>query len=332
MRGRLGFFALWLAGGFAVIQVGLANPAWAATGTLKQFTYSGPAGSRPYYVYTPAGYTPATRVPLVVVLHGCTMSASDIAALTRMDDLADLKHFIVVYPQQTLAGNPRRCWNWYLPTHQSRGSGEPAIIAGITQTVMADSAHWNIDPTRVYAAGFSAGAAMTVILGATYPDLYAAIGEGSGLEYAAASNLASSQTAMLLGGPDPNSQGQAAFRAMGTHARVVPVIVFHGTNDNVVYPINGDQVVEQWMATDHLASANAYNASFSTPSTISHGKMPGLQGQAYTVRTWNDRSGREVQEYWTVIGMYHQWSGGTDDPNGPSASDTMYAFFLAHAG
>src|SRR5947209_2150586 len=79
--------------------------AHASSGTWQQFTYNGPAGSRPYFVYTPANYHIGTTVPLVVMLHGCTQNPSDFAAGTQMDALADQKQFIVVYPQQTSTYN-----------------------------------------------------------------------------------------------------------------------------------------------------------------------------------------------------------------------------------
>jgi poly(hydroxyalkanoate) depolymerase family esterase len=329
-------FALGVVVAALVLQFGVSRPVWAAAGTFIQYTYSGPAGSRPYFVYTPAGYNPATRVPLIVMLHGCLQNPIDFANGTAMDNLADAKQFIVVYPQQTNAADPIECWHWYLPAHQSRGAGEPAIIAGITQTVVATTTSWNIDSTRIYLGGFSAGAAMAVIMGATYPDIYAAIGEESGLEYAAAWDANSRDAAELGGGPDPYGQGKLAYSAMGPYARVVPVITFHGSSDTIVVPTNGDQVVKQWGVTDILASKNTYHPQFTSPYSTTVGQAPGLQGHPYTVRTWLDDFGHEVQQYWSVVGMGHAWSGGstagTDtDPNGPSATQAMYTFFLAHS-
>ncbi len=305
----------------------------ASSGSWQQFTYSGAAGSRPYFVYTPAGYQVGTSVPLFVMLHGCTQTPSDFAAGTQMDALADAHQFIVVYPQQTSQYNSAECWNWFLPADQSRGSGEPAIIAGIVQTVEQTTSRWTINTSRVYVAGLSAGAAMSVILGAAYPDIFAAIGVGSGMEYKAATSAGGAVVAQVYGGPNPTTQGQAAYNAMGSRAREVPTISFQGTSDTVVYPINGNQVVQQWMQTDHLASGGSYNASFSAPSAIINGIAPG--GQTYTEYGWNDSSGHEVQEYWVVYYMGHAWSGGSvagsyTDPYGPSATQAIYTFFMNH--
>src|SRR5579883_594429 len=295
----------------------------ASSGTFTQYTYNGSAGSRPYYVYTPANYRVGTAVPLIVMLHGCTQTPTDFAAGTQMNALADQDQFIVVYPQQTSAYNSLSCWNWFLPADQARGSGEPAIIAGIVQTVEQTTSQWTIDTNRVYVAGMSAGAAMAVIMAATYPDIFAAMGSESGLEYKAATSQTAATTAQMQGGPSPTQQGQAAYNAMGSAARVVPTIVFQGQSDYTVYPINGDQVVQQWMETDHLASNNSYNASFSSPTTTTNGQVSG--GHSYTTYTWNDNNGNEIEEYWRVNGMGHAWSGGSSsgsytDPQGPNAT------------
>jgi poly(hydroxyalkanoate) depolymerase family esterase len=299
----------------------------------QQYLYEDPDGSLPYFVYTPENYQIGTAVPLIVLLHGCTQTAVDLAASTQMNSLADQHQFIVVYPQQLKANNRYICWNWYEPANQSRGSGEPAMIAGIVQTMKQNSTRWTIDEHRVYVAGISAGGAISVILGATYPDIFAAIGVHSGLEYRAAITLKSVLRVSQRGGPDPVQQGLLAYNAMGDFARVVPTIVFQGVNDYIVNSVNGDQVIQQWMRTDALASDGTYDATFSSPSTVTNGKVPG--GRVYTVYTWNDNNGNELQEYWKVNGLGHAWSGGSrgiaySDHQGPDASLAMYTFFMNH--
>jgi poly(hydroxyalkanoate) depolymerase family esterase len=305
----------------------------AGGGRWERFTYSGPAGSRRYFVYTPAGYGLDQRVPMVVMLHGCTQTPADSAAGTEWNPLADRQAFVVVYPEQSSGDNLLSCWNWFLPEHQVRGSGEAGILAGITQQVLTSDTRWNIDPDRIYLAGMSAGGAMTVILGATHPDLYAAIAVHSGLEYQAATDPSAARTAMADGGPDPIRQGTAAFTAMSGHARLVPTIVFHGTADGVVNAVNGDQAVQQWMETDRLATGNAYRPDFARPTTVDTGQVP--NGRAYTVARWINGQDAVVQEYWRVTGMNHAWSGGSvfgsfTDPQGPDATDAIWAFFTRH--
>lgn len=299
----------------------------------QEFLYSGTGGSRPYFVYTPGAYTVRANVPLLIMLHGCQQTALDFANGTRMNALADQYNFIVAYPQQTSSANIGGCWNWYQRANQQRGQGEPAIIAGIVAAIQQNTAQWTIDASRVYVAGLSSGGSLAAILGATYPDVFAAIGVHSGVEYGAATNQFNALQVMRRGGPDPVRQGQAAFAAMGAAARVVPTIVFHGANDIVVAPTNGDEVVQQWMETDRLASNGTYTASFDQPVSVMTGQIP--DGYAYTLSTWIDHTGTITQVYCKVSGLGHAWSGGDpagsySDPRGPDASASMYTFFAQH--
>ena len=315
------------------------------------------SGKRPYYVYTPAGYKAGTSAPLLVMLHGCTQTPRGCAIATQWNDLADEHNIVVVYPGQTIQvlgnaaigsveqvaegqldqcwtdGNGDHCWNWFLPGHQERAAGEPAIIAGIARAVMTDTAKWTIDPGRVYVAGMSAGGGMAVILGATYPDLFSGIAVHSGVEYQAATDLSGASQVLTQGGPDPVDQGKRAFRAMGHHARLMPVIVIHGGEDQRNIAYNGELVVRQWLETNRLATAGDFNADFDEPASDNRYGEPEPGGHPYRVRRWIDRAGQIVQEYWAVDGLAHAWSGGYwqgsfVDPRGPSASRAMYAFLF----
>lgn len=299
----------------------------------QEFSYYGPGGSRPYYVYTPDTYQVGTPVPLLVMLHGCTQKPEDLAHGTHMNGLAEAHNFIVLYPKQLKSHNGMLCWNWFQHSNQTHGTGEPALIAGIVQEVAQHTEQWTIDPARIYVAGISAGAAMAVILGATYPYLFAALGIHSGVEYRAASNRLNALLTMRRGGPDPAHHGQLAYQSMGHSPHVIPTIVFQGTRDRVVAPTNGEQVVQQWMVTNSLASNGIYTPDFRSPASIITGQVPG--GYAYTVFTWKDNTGHDIQAYWLVEGLGHAWSGGHPpaaytDPRGPDASQAMYDFFIQH--
>ncbi|KAM6493838.1 Esterase PHB depolymerase domain containing protein [Amanita muscaria] len=306
-------------------------------GTTSDFTYSGTAGSRDYNVYTPNDYSTSSSVPLVVVIHGCTQTPSSTAADSQFNALADKEQFIAAYPSQSLSANPSRCWNWFLPADQARGSGEPAIIAGIAQTIQNNTA-WNIDKNRTYVVGVSSGAAMSVILGVTYPDVFAAIGVGSGYQYKSATALFEAEAQSVRPGPDPVQQGHIAYQAMGSYVRRIPTIVFHGTADTVVPEIHGQEVVISMAVANSLADPSFTNTNFYAPTSDMTTQAPVLDNYTYSAASWNDVNGKPVVQFYLVYGMNHAWSGGAPplvngadtytDPRGPRFTDIAYKFFL----
>ena len=276
-------------------------------------TFSNQAGTRPYKLYVPSGYT-GQPVPLIVMLHGCTQSPDDFAAGTGMNAAAEERICLVIYPGQTSGAHAQKCWNWYREDDQQHGSGEPSLIAGITRQVMQDYA---VDPHRVYVAGLSAGGAAAAIMGETYPDLYAAIGVHSGLACGAARNLPSAMAAMRGG-----SKAVSLRPKQGSvPRRLVPSIVFHGDRDTTVSPRNGDDVVEQSMQGAALRSQ------------VQTGQV--LGGHAYSRTIRLDATGQPVSEQWVIHGAGHAWSGGKaagsyTDPQGPDATQQMLRFFQEH--
>jgi poly(hydroxyalkanoate) depolymerase family esterase len=300
------------------------------TGELIRLEHDDGRRARPVFVYAPPDLDPATPAPLVVMLHGCTQTAASFSAGSLMNRTADRHGFVVAYPEQSRDENPSCCWNWFSTSHQARGGGEPASIAGATRTVAEAVDRWTIDPARVYVAGMSAGGAMAAVMAATYPDVFAAVAIHSGLAYGSARTLPDAMQAMRRGGPDPEAQGDLAFTAMGAAARVVPAIVVHGTADAIVAPVNGEHAVRQWMATNRCASGGAYDPELDRPdATVGD---DGAGGRPFTRRTWLDRDGRVVQEQIAVEGLGHAWSGGAaggsyTDPRGPSADDAIHDFF-----
>jgi poly(hydroxyalkanoate) depolymerase family esterase len=295
-----------------------------AAGTSFSGTFTGAGGSLDYTGYVPSTYTAGSAVPLVVALHGCGQSADDFRQLTGWDRLAEAKGFIVVFPQQSASNNQLKCWNWFQPANMKRDSGEPSLIAGITKWVQA---HYNVDTHRTFVNGLSAGGAMSAVMAATYPDLYAAAGIGSGCEYAATAACAGYK------GIDPVQAGQQAYAAMGAHARQMPVIVFQGDQDTTVPPVNAQQLVQQWKVTDDMADDGAANGSVpAQPKSADRSQVP--NGRAYTVTTYGDGNQGELMQSWLVSGMGHAWSGGSgtsfSDPSGPDETAAMYAFFANH--
>jgi poly(hydroxyalkanoate) depolymerase family esterase len=275
---------------------GLATDA----GSTLSGSHAGKAGERAFRLYVPpqAGSGP---LPLVVMLHGCTQDPDDFAAGTAMNEAARERGCYVLYPAQSQQANPQRCWNWFKHTHQQRGRGEPALLAGMVAQVRADH---RVDPSRVFVAGLSAGGAMAAILGCTYPEVFAAVGVHSGLAAGAAKDLPTALQAMQSGGQAP------------LPGAAVRTIVFHGSQDGTVHPRNGEQVIAAMTGAARRETA------------------PAPAGRrSVTRQVWRHDDGRIVGEHWLVHGAAHAWSGGSTrgsytDAAGPDATREMLRFFL----
>jgi poly(hydroxyalkanoate) depolymerase family esterase len=293
-----------------------------ALGQFIEASFRNDAGERHYKLYLPPG-KPEQSLPLVVMLHGCKQNPDDFATGTRMNQLADAQPMLVLYPAQTKVANSYACWNWFGRHHQHRGEGEPSILAGIVNEVLAQHP---VDPQRVYVAGLSAGGAMAATLAHTYPDLFAAAGIHSGLPFGAAQDAITALGVMKRGlhGPLHEPRGRPGEKRSGAK-NGVPMIVFHGDHDKVVHPLNGERVVEQ-----ALLSARAATARDRGHPVARAGRVP--EGHAYTCTTYTNRAGQVQVEHWVVQGSGHAWSGGSKagsftDPLGPDASAEMLRFF-----
>jgi len=273
-------------------------------------SFSNASGSRSFKLYIPSRGSDEPS-PLIVMLHGCTQTADDFAAGTRMNFAAELRGCFVVYPEQPQAANASKCWNWFRSSDQARDHGEPALIAGITRQIMRQH---NIDPQRVYVAGLSAGGAAAAIMGETYPDLYAAVGVHSGIACGSARDLPSAFAAMR------GQAGIARADAPRADRRLMPTIVFHGDLDRTVHPSNGARVIARATADNQFRETSVRKSTAS--------------GQ-YSHSVQRDAEGRAVLELWELHGAGHAWSGGSPagsytSPAGPNATEEMLRFFLEH--
>jgi poly(hydroxyalkanoate) depolymerase family esterase len=265
--------------------------------SFERLHHRGPEGARDYLLYRPS----AARGPvrgMVLMLHGCTQTPEDFAAGTRMHLQAQEHGLLVAYPEQTRTENAQLCWNWFRPGDQGRSRGEAALLAGLATSVAG--AH-GVPSDRVFVAGLSAGGAMAAILANTHPEAIAAAGIHSGLAPGSAQDVVSAFAAM---------RGDAAPGAEPVRA---PAIIFHGSADSTVAPVNAGRLAGSLEETSRRA-----------------GDAP---GRRFDVLTGRNAAGHPV-EVWRIDGAGHAWSGGDaggsyTDPSGPDASAEMVRFFLS---
>jgi len=298
----------------------------AGRGASRAARYAGAAGSRPYHCYIPSGLRRTTGVPLLILLHGCLQTPAEFAEATRFNQLADRHGFLVVYPEQTLTHNLQRCWNWFDARHHERSHGEPAILAGIAREVMAERTRWRIDHDRVYVAGLSAGGAMALVLGATYPDLFAAIGVHSAPPYRSATSRSGALTAMAGRSIVPPAHAASM-------SGIAPMILFQGRIDSTVRVVNAVRITDQWRSLHERRLVGDRDPDRITRQReITHLTA---SGRTSTVTRWYSASGRKLLESWQVERLAHAWSGGRkgvpfSDPQGPRATTEMWRFLSGH--
>lgn len=327
---RVSFVAFLFAAFAAVFS--LTNRALADSYSFVHGRFANEYGERQYRLYLPRGYDPAAgrALPVVVLLHGCGQVPEDFFTGVEIGRVADRERFFVLLPMQERIHNSMACWNWYLPEHQRRNSGEPSIVVGMIDQIARD---YKVDRTRVFLAGFSGGAAMASSLASCYPDVFAAVGIHSGVGFHAATTLTEAFQAMNSGGlADPNEAGEAAYRCSGFRDKAMPVAIFHGTRDNVVNPVNAQQIFDEFAQYNDFADNGRDDDSINSSQTTSEtGQVTG--GYSYRVDTLRVR-GKPLVQRVMVQSMPHAWSGGSGfqymDPAGPEASELFWRFFQQH--
>ena len=285
---------------------------------MERGSWHGPLPARQESEATGSTFPPprrSGRSGLVVMLHGCKQDPDDFAAGTGMNAVAEAHGLLVAYPGQTGTDNASSCWNWFRPADQMRDVGEPSIIAGITEEIMSE---FELDGSRVYIAGLSAGGAMAAVMGETYPDLYAAVGIHSGLAYGSANDVMSAFSAM---------RGEAGLPTRDEATRGYRRSF---TDPHHRFPGKRGPDGPPFQCPDGL-SPRQVRADADPAVRKETGRAGG--GRSYERTTVLERDGTPVVEYWLVEGAGHAWSGGQaagsyTDPQGPDASREMVRFFL----
>ncbi len=265
-------------------------------------------------------------MPLVVMLHGCKQTATDIATATRLNALADRKGFAVLYPQQSAAADAHRCWHWYQRDTQ-QGGGDVALIASLIDRVRQQH---GLDASRIYLAGLSAGAALANLIALHHPALIAAVGLHSAPVFGTTDSPISAYRAMQHGAMLLNTEAAREFTRAAPQFPGMPTIVIHGDGDSVVRRINARQLVEQM----HIV--NAPWISSAHPVARHHAGRAGGRSPRHGYRSLTYYAGRKPYLVQCDIeSLGHAWSGGDGSvdystPAGPNATLMMWNFFALH--
>jgi poly(hydroxyalkanoate) depolymerase family esterase len=244
--------------------VGLTPAPAAAAGFTQVTGFGSNPGNLGMYEYVPAA--PAASPAVVVAMHGCTQTASSYYANAGWPKYADRHGFVVVFPEQRTANNANRCFNWFEPGDTRRGQGEALSIRQmVDRTVSA----YGADRSRVYVTGLSAGGAMTSVMLATYPDVFAGGSVIAGIPYGCATSVGSGFSCMNPGvDRTPAQWAQAVRDANPGYAGPWPrVAVWHGTSDTTVVPQNATESRDQWTGVHGLSSTPTSTGSLPGPTS-----------------------------------------------------------------
>lgn len=201
-------------------------------------------GNLKLFVHPPTS-TDSLPKALVLVLHGCSQSAADIAELSGWNKLADSNNFIVFYPQQKILNNPNLCFNWFNKKDVNKGQGE---CESIFEMIAYAQAHYVIDSSRIFITGMSAGAAMSLAMLATHPETFQAGAIFAGGAYKIAQNAFEAGIAMTGGKSEEHEVLKARIKGQnpdykGQYPRL---ILYQGLSDPVVHPRNAQLIIDQW--------------------------------------------------------------------------------------
>lgn len=284
-------------------------------------------------VFVPASAAENGATPLVVVLHGANTTAEQQRAANLFDPLAVREGFMVLYPDHetdsALGRHPLQAWRFYNPAEMQRDVGDAQAVAELTRQVIES---WDVDPERVYIVGMSAGGWMTSIMGATYPDLFAAIG----IVEAGAYGIGLAGVGQALGSALIPAEvlALAAYQAMGQHARLLPVIQFQGDKDIAATPASGSHAVQQWLMTNNLVASGSWQVPFPLAPSETVTYSP-VDGYPYHIDIYKDGEGCRILEQVRIEQMAHYWPGGSSDPalagftdpDAPSGAELSWSFF-----
>ncbi len=262
---------------------------------------------RTYELYTPSSYNANRPMPLVMVFHGHDGTGASIAEVTRFNELAEQKGFIVVYPDGINH-------NWNLIGNYSGKEDDVSFVSALLDHMKQVR---NIDSQKIYAAGFSKGAIFTQNLACELPDKFAAF-----------ASVAGALPLRLQSKCQPNE--------------AVSMLMINGTNDSsVLYKgddknkkgalISVPETVNFWLANNKCTSPTEVK-QLPTPKPNNHFKVNSSR--------YSSCNGDSEVIFNSILDGGHSWPGGASKDAslnqfnanlGFNATETIWNFFEKHA-
>lgn len=301
------------------------------TDTMSEHVTQNELGVMSYLLFVPPDLPAGS--PLFVHVHGGNNAASDAAHRSGLNDLAREYGMAVAYPQEDPGAGNNGIWDSATAADEGRGSRASSLIAQITREVVAEH---DLDASRVFIGGISAGSAMALVEAAHYPELYAGLQDEAGAKYGTgkeanfSTDPPGAESEYLLTVEDT---GRRVYEVMGERARRIPIIRSTGTLDPFSTQPDQQGTVEHWMvARDWIDDGERNDSVTTTPRS----SRTGTDGKDYTVTEWVDEHGCLFGQEWVIEGMFHSYAGGsptqtgdvTADPDAPDMRRVAIEFFL----
>ena len=265
-----------------------------------------PDPARPFEVFTPSSYDPATPMPLVILLHGFGASGDIQEAFFQVQPLAEERGFLYVHPDGTTNQIGSQFWN---ATDACCGfQSEVDDVAYLTAIIDQVSAEKNVDPNRIYVMGHSNGGFMSYRMACELADRVAAIASFAGATFADEDDCAPSEP--------------------------VSVLQVHGTADETIaYEGGATPIINGTYpgALESTATWAAYNGCSTEPAATGTtlDLLPDVAGAESSVQSYGDCPAGVAVELWTMEGGPHVPTLNFADGSRPMVQG-MVDFLLAH--
>lgn len=246
-------------------------------------------GALAMYRFVPSGL-PRGR-PLVVLLHGCTDTATNFSSTSGFEALATQRQFALLVPQQQVTNNVQLCFNWFDSGNQTRAAGEMQSIVQMVDRMVTDTGS---DPQQVFIAGFSAGAAEVMNVIATHPDRFRAAVVAAGIPFKCTESFLGATGCISGVDSTPQVHGMRVRNAFSAFTGTYPRLsIWQGMSDPFVGPMNRLELVQQWTTVHGIDQTADGTMPISTGGTRSFFRV-----------TTNGDALVELNE---VPGAVHEW-------------------------